>query len=56
MPQLEAWWVCNHCGKPLIRIGKRGFMRLITEHRKVCDPTAGGIMKQLDQAKMSKRT
>jgi hypothetical protein len=44
----EAWWCCSKCGKPLTRIG-RSFDEIVRKHRKVCDPLAGGVMRQVKQ-------
>lgn len=50
----EPWWTCSKCGRPLYRVGKGKYPDLWEQHRKVCDPLAGGRIQQWTQSDLRK--
>jgi len=51
MRKREAWWRCSDCNKLIARVKSGKFHEVIMEHRKMCSPTAGGRMVQVEQGK-----
>jgi hypothetical protein len=49
MKKKEAWWVCDKCGFPLVKKGKKGIKLKMLEHRKTCHQLACFYLKQIIQ-------
>lgn len=44
----EPWWTCSKCKAPVARVGKP-HPEVWEKHRLICDPYAGGSIKQWTQ-------
>ena len=45
----KPYWCCGTCKRPLAPVGKKGVRQMMDDHRQMCAPRAGFLIKQVEQ-------
>jgi len=47
----KPYWCCGTCKRPLAPVGKKGVRQMMDDHRQMCAPRAGFLIKQVVQVR-----